>query len=40
MTYDLYRQFVVEIKISGYVKDILGAFPITQLHLVQGTNYF
>ena len=39
LTYDFHSKVVVRTKVSVYVKNILGAFPITQLQVVCGPSH-
>ena len=38
LTFDLHQKMVIRTKLSTYVKNILGAFPITQLQVAIGPS--
>ena len=39
LTYDFQSKVVVRTRLSTYIKNILGAFPITQLQIVYGASH-
>lgn len=39
LVYDLHKKVVTGVKVSTYVKNILGAFPITQLKIAVGPTH-
>ena len=39
LTYDFHSKVVVRTRVSTYIKNILGAFPITQLQIVYGSSH-